>query len=114
VGRALQAGYVFQPSMAAFSQHMSGRLSFLGLRIFQTRISMLRLSLELWDTRSGEIVWEASGEMTLAGEDIREFRIPFEEIAEHLWERILQDLSTDGQEPAPGPSQSEETHDESR
>lgn len=97
IGQAIPASYVFQPSMAAFSQQMSGRLSFLGLRIFQTRISMLRLSLQLWDTRSGEIVWEASGEATLSGEDVREFRIPFEHIAERLWQRILRDLKGAGE-----------------
>ncbi|MBI4401555.1 MAG: hypothetical protein HY581_07980 [Nitrospirae bacterium] len=94
VGKALNVAYVFQPSMAAFSQSMSSRFSLFGLRLFQTRISMLRLSVQLWDTRSGEIVWEASGEATLAGEDVREFRIPFEEIARRLWRRILEDLRT--------------------
>lgn len=92
MGKALNVAYVFQPSMAAFSQSMSSRFSLFGLRLFQTRISMLRLSVQLWDTRSGEIVWEASGEATLANEDVREFRIPFEEIARRLWRRILEDL----------------------
>lgn len=94
VGKALDAAYVFQPSMAAFNQSMSSRFSFLGLRLFQTRISMLRLSVQLWDTRTGEIVWESSGEATLANEDVREFRIPFEEIARRLWRRMLQDLQS--------------------
>ena len=89
---ALQAAYVFQPSLASFSQSMSGRFSFFGLRLLQTRVTMLRLSLQLWDTRTGDIVWEASGEATLAGEDVREFRIPFDEIARRLWTHMLDDL----------------------
>ncbi len=92
IGHAVGARYIALPSMAAFSQSASARLSFFGLRVFQTRISMLRLSLQLWDARSGEIVWEASGEATLANEDIREFRIPFEDIARRLWRRLLLDL----------------------
>ncbi|MFQ5932974.1 MAG: hypothetical protein ACE5MM_11255, partial [Nitrospiraceae bacterium] len=72
VGEALNVGYVFQPVMAAFSQFTSGRFSFFGLRLFQTRISMLRLSAQLWDTRTGEIAWEASGEAALADEHVRE------------------------------------------
>lgn len=91
-GETLHVGYVFQPSMAAFSQFTSGRFSFFGLRLFQTRISVLRLSAQLWDTRTGELVWESSGEGTLATEDVREFRIPFESIAERLWRNILADL----------------------
>ena len=93
IGQALGVRYVFQPSMASFSQSMSGRFSFFGLRLIQTRISMLRLSVQLWNTESGEIVWEGSGEATLAGEDVREFRIPFEQIAARLWRRILEELT---------------------
>lgn len=92
VGHALDVGYVFQPNLAGFSQFTSSRLSVLGLRIFQTRISTMRLSVQLWETRSGEMVWEASGEATLATEDVREFRIPFEEIAARLWGRMPEDL----------------------
>ncbi len=92
IGWALGVRYVFQPCMASFSQSMAGRFSFFGVRLLQTRISMLRLSVQLWDTQTGEIVWEGSGEATLANEDIREFRIPFEEIARRLWQKILQDL----------------------
>ena len=92
VGRAIEAKYVLQPTLATFSQSMSGRFSFFGLRLIQTRISILRLTVQLWDTCTGKIVWESSGEMTLAGEDVREFRIPFEDIAQRLWERMLRDL----------------------
>ena len=94
IGRALHVAYVFQPSLASFSQSMSSRFSFLGLRLLQTRVTSLRLTLQLWDTKTGEIVWESSGEATLAGEDVREFRIPFEEIARRLWSHMLGDLFT--------------------
>lgn len=92
IGQALHTPYVFQPTLASFNQSMSGRFSFFGLRVLQTRITMLRMSLQLWDTRTGDIVWESSGEATLAGEDVREFRIPFDEIARRLWARMLDDL----------------------
>jgi hypothetical protein len=93
IGQALGARYVFQPGLAAFSQSMSGRFSAFGLRIFQTRVSVLRLSVQIWDTQTGGIVWEASGEATLAGEDVREVRISFEEIADRLWQRMLKGLT---------------------
>ena len=94
IGRALHVAYVFQPILASFSQSMSGRLLILGLRILQTRVTALRLTLQLWDTRTGEIVWESSSEATLAGEDVRESRIPFGEIARRLWSHMLDDLFT--------------------
>ena len=92
IGQAIHTNYVFQPSLASFNQSMSGRFSFFGLRVLQTRVTM---SLQLWDTRTGEIVWESSGEATLAGEDVREFRIPFDEIARRLWAHMLDDLFKD-------------------
>ncbi|MEK7237272.1 MAG: hypothetical protein AAB242_11650 [Nitrospirota bacterium] len=92
IGRTLNAGYLFQPSLASFSQSTSGRFSFLGLRLFQTRITTMRLSVQLWDARTGDIVWEASGEATLSAEDVRELRIPFDEIARRLWSHMLDDL----------------------
>lgn len=92
IGEAAQAQFVFLPMMAWFEQSMSERFSFFGIRLLQTRVSILRLSLELWNTQTGELVWESSGEATLAGEDVREYRIPFEEIAEQLWAQLLVDL----------------------
>jgi hypothetical protein len=92
IGRTLNATYIFQPSLASFSQSTSGRFSFFGLRLFQTRITTMRLSVQLWDARTGDIVWEASGEATLATEDVREMRIPFDEIARRLWSHMLEDL----------------------
>lgn len=99
IGEALAVDFVFQPIMASFEQSVWERFSFFGVRLFQTRVSVLRLSVQLWDTKTGGIAWESSGEATLAGEDVREYRIPFEEIAHRLWRQILKDLA-----PVPPPS----------
>lgn len=93
IGEALMVDYVFQPIMASFEQSVWERFSFLGIRLFQTRVSVLRLSVQLWDAKTGAIAWESSGEATLAGEDVREYRIPFEDIAHRLWSQILKDLA---------------------
>jgi len=90
--QTLECGYVFQPSLAAFRQYMDDRLRFFRLRIFQTRVTILRLSLQIWDAQTGEIVWESSGEGTMAAEDVRDVMIPFEEITQKLWVKILSDL----------------------
>ncbi len=98
IAETLGCQYVIQPSMAEFQQTLISRLRFFGLRVFQTRITNLRLSLQLWDARTGEIVWESSGEGTMAGEDVRDVLIPFGDIAETLWKDILLNL-----EPPPEP-----------
>jgi hypothetical protein len=90
--QTLECQYVFQPSLAAFRQYMDDRLRFFGLRVFQTRVTILRLSLQIWDAHTGEIVWESSGEGTMAAEDVRDVMIPFEDITQKLWIKILSDL----------------------
>ena len=92
VSQTLECQYVFQPSLAAFRQYMDDRLRFFGLRVFQTRVTILRLSLQIWDAHTGEIVWESSGEGTMAAEDVRDVMIPFEDITQKLWIKILSDL----------------------
>lgn len=52
----LECRYVFQPSLAAFRQFMEDRFRFFGLRVFQTRVTTLRLSLQIYDAHTGEIV----------------------------------------------------------
>jgi len=90
--QTLECQYVLQPSLGSFRQYMEDRLRFFGLRIFQTRVTTLRLSLQIWDAHTGEIVWESSGEGTMAAEDVRDVMIPFEDIAKKLWLKILSDL----------------------
>ena len=90
--QTLECQYVFQPSLAAFRQYMEDRLRLFGLRVLQTRVTILRLSLQIWDAHTGEIVWESSGEGTMAAEDVRDVMIPFEEITQKLWIKILSDL----------------------
>lgn len=92
IGGALGAKYVLLPGMATFQQMISGRFSIFGFRLLQTRVSILRLTVQMWDAHTGRIAWESSGEATLAGEDVREYRIPFEEIAAHLWRQLLTTL----------------------
>ena len=90
--QTLECQYVLQPSLAAFRQYLDDRLRFFGLRVFQTRVTILRMSLQIWDAHTGEIAWESSGEGTMAAEDVRDVMISFEEIAQKLWTKILSDL----------------------
>jgi hypothetical protein len=40
------------------------------LRVVQTRSSVMRISLQLWDAESGELVWSAVAESDLASEGV--------------------------------------------
>ena len=70
VGMAIGARYVFQPRLASFTQTMYDRWTFpgFGVVVSQTRQSNLRMSVQLWDTKTGELVWASMAEGTMQSE----------------------------------------------
>jgi hypothetical protein len=83
IGTAVGARYVFQPRLAAFTQTMTDRFKFPGLdlRLVQTRSSVLRLSLQLWNTETGELTWSSVAEAILASEAVSQDPVFFEDAA---------------------------------
>ena len=72
IGAVLGVRYIFQPRLASFTQTMTERWKFPGvdLRLVQTRSSMMRISLQLWDAESGELIWSSVAEAVLANEAV--------------------------------------------
>jgi len=81
LGAAVEARYVFQPRLGSFTQTMTVRWSPWDLRIVQTRSSILRLSLQLWDTHTGELVWSSVAEASVASEVVLQDPVYFEDAA---------------------------------
>jgi hypothetical protein len=98
IGSALSSRYVLLPGLAEFNQVIIDRLSIYGWNIIQSRVTTLRLWLQLWETQTGKILWESSGEVTLATKLLRsEQTVPLDEIAQKLWLRMIQDNLLDGE-----------------
>lgn len=98
IGSALSSRYVLLPGLAEFNQVIIDRLSISGWNIIQSRVTTLRLWLQLWETQTGKILWESSGEVTLATKLLRsEQTVPLDEIAQKLWLRMIQDNLLDGE-----------------
>lgn len=92
IGRALDVRYLILPNLLEYTRDTSTRVSILGVRFVQTRSSTLRVLAQIWDAEMGSIVWEGTAEVTLAGEDIREKPIPFEEVALLAWKELIKKL----------------------
>jgi len=92
IGKSLGVRYLIQLSLLQYSQDTSTRFSVFGIRFLGTRASTLRVFAQIWDASSGAIVWEGSSEVTLAGEDLREKPISFEEVATRAWQALLKQL----------------------
>ena len=94
IAGAVQARYVFQPRLAAFSQIMSDRWQFPGLNVWLVRIrsSIIRLSLQLWDTETGNLVWASVAEGAMWNEAVSQEPVFLEDIAKASIGSMLSDL----------------------
>jgi hypothetical protein len=82
VGNALNVRYVAQPRLLSFTETTYSRFSFLGLSLISTRETTVKIFLQVWDVSTGNIVWEGSGQATIAVEAMRAKPVTFEEVAE--------------------------------
>jgi hypothetical protein len=94
IAAAIGVRYVFQPRLAAFSQMMIDRFKFPGLdlRLTQTRSSIMRVSLQLWDAEKGEIVWASMAETNMANEAVSQDPVYLEDIARVTLGSIMSDF----------------------
>jgi hypothetical protein len=92
LGAAVQARYVFQPRLASFTQTMTERWKVVDVRLVQTRSSILRLSLQLWDTQTGEPVWSSVAEAVLASEAALQDPVYLEDAARVALGSVLADF----------------------
>lgn len=91
---AVGARYVFQPRLAAFTQVMQDRWKFpaLDLRLTQTRSSVMRISLQLWDGETGELLWTSIAETAMESEAISQDPVYLEDIARATLGSIVSDF----------------------
>jgi hypothetical protein len=71
---------------------MTDRWSFLDLRIMQTRSSNMRVSLQLWDAETGEMVWASMAETTMQNEAVFQDPVYLEDVARATLGGMVGDL----------------------
>ena len=92
IGSALGSRYALLPGLAEFNEVIIDRLEISGWKLIQSRVTTLRVWLQLWDTRMGQILWQSTGEITAATRLLRPERtLALDEIARKLWLRMIQD-----------------------
>jgi hypothetical protein len=94
IATALGVRYVFQPYLAAFSQTMTDRWKFppIDLRMMQTRSSNMRVSLQLWDTETGEMVWASMAETEMQNEAVSQDPVYFEDVSRATFGSMVADF----------------------
>lgn len=83
IGGVTGARYVFQPRVSAFTQTMTHRWSIplFSVRLVETRSSTMRVSLQLWDVKTGELLWASVAEGTMQNEALSQDPVYFQDIA---------------------------------
>jgi hypothetical protein len=91
-GSTLRSRYVLLPGLAGFDEILVDHFEITGLKVVRTRISTLRLWLQLWDAQTGRKLWESAGEARVASEVLIPDRtVPFDETARKLWLRMIRE-----------------------
>ncbi|HAO93170.1 MAG: hypothetical protein A2X93_08630 [Deltaproteobacteria bacterium GWC2_56_8] len=92
LGIALDVRYFVQPRLINFQQRQSTRFSLLGLTLFKTHESEIKIYLEMWDAHTGNVVWIGVAETNMASEKFMARPIPFEEVARYAIENLIKKM----------------------
>ncbi len=90
IGAATGGRYIAIIELSSFYQTTRGRFSFVGIRFLETKIANLRMFLQVWDSRDGSVVWEASEEINIAKDTAVEKPVTFEWVTEETARRLVQ------------------------
>jgi hypothetical protein len=94
IGAALGVRYIIQPRLVSFTQTMTQRWKVPGveLRVAETRSSLMRISLQLWDAGSGELIWSSVAEAVLANEAVSQDPVFLEDAARVALGSLMSDF----------------------
>lgn len=92
LGLALRIKYFLMPRLVNFQQSQSTRFSALGLTLFKTHESDVKIYLELWDAGEGNIVWIGVGDATMADERLKAKPISFEQAVRAAVENLIKKM----------------------
>jgi len=92
IGSGLGSQYVLLPGLAQFEEEILDKFEAAGIKLVRNRVTTLRLWLQLWDSQTGHIVWESSGEATTATVFLSPKQtVALEQITKELLVHMIQD-----------------------
>lgn len=72
IAQAAGVRYIAQLKLGGFRQESRERWGVLGVRVFETKTTTLRLFLQIWDSHDGSVAWEGSEELTVSKDSVAE------------------------------------------
>jgi len=84
--------YFALPILMNFQEKEYPRLTPFGFRMINTARATARFQLQVWDSRTQQIVWEGTSDLTLARDTFLEQPIRFSEIVSETWDALIQKM----------------------
>ncbi len=88
IGQAAGARFVIFPRLLRFQSETFDRAVILGIAFLRTRQSSVDIHAQVWDTVTGEVVWEGASEGTVASEVVRGKPASFMAVAQNACESL--------------------------
>lgn len=88
LGQALNARYVLLPKLLHFQQEVFDRATIVGIAFLRTRQSTVDIHAQIWDTATGEVIWQGVGEGSEATEVVRGRPVSFTAVARNACESL--------------------------
>jgi len=89
IGRSLDAQYVLMPKILRFVQESFDRVSIFGFSLVRTRQSTVDVQIQIWDTDTGEVVWQGVGEGSEAAEVVEGRPVSFITVTQFACESLF-------------------------
>lgn len=88
IGQSVGARYVIIPRLLRFQSETFDRATIIGISFLRTRQSSVDIHAQVWDTTTGEVVWEGASEGTVASEVVRGRPASFMAVAANACESL--------------------------
>lgn len=88
IGEAAGARYIILPRLLRFQSETFDRANIAGISFLRTRQSSVDIYAQIWDTKTGEAIWEGASEGTIASEVLRGRPASFMAVAANACESL--------------------------
>ncbi len=88
IGQTAGARYVLFPRLLRFQSETFDRAVILGISFLRTRQSSVDIHAQIWDTETGEAIWEGASEGAIASEVVRGKPASFMAVAQNACESL--------------------------
>lgn len=93
IAQAVGARYLIMPMLGAMNTKTDTRLTLMGLVVGRTSSTTVDVSLQVWDSSTGELAWASTGWCAVEAEVVLATRASLNRALESVWVQMVTDLA---------------------